>query len=405
MDCRLLETTRAMNHSHLMSLQRSFKITSLLVISVAIVNQLFYGSRQVSLMLGRDAIALSPTLQQTPSMPSQNFYNDTSRSFGACLLIKQDNYLLHEWIAYHYTVLPLRHLVIGSDEGNPEDPSTVVRKWSSVGLNYWIVNASNFAERHGPFKMSKEDEEDPRLRAHHALVHRQFGFLTVCAELLQQQGIQWTTFIDTDEYVAVNWNVFNSSVQANYSSLLQQSENLTFLDILKKSDPNQTSSCFNLPRVLTGALTNATCPDSSNQSPSSRINSSALTTFRFVQHANINNFEKNRFGKVLVDLSRIPHETVMRRPRSPHRPYADYCGYSWVKHPEQALFYLYHYIGGWEEYSLRSDNRRNQIEWQQRAYITDEVNCKARMWSWLPRFIQQVGETRAQYLLNQRDFD
>ena len=36
-------------------------------------------------------------------------------TFSACLMIKDNNILLPEWLAYHYTVLPLRRLIVGVD--------------------------------------------------------------------------------------------------------------------------------------------------------------------------------------------------------------------------------------------------------------------------------------------------
>jgi len=38
-----------------------------------------------------------------------------SNGLAACLVIKDDNDRLVEWIAYHYQVLPLRFLVVGVD--------------------------------------------------------------------------------------------------------------------------------------------------------------------------------------------------------------------------------------------------------------------------------------------------
>ncbi len=41
---------------------------------------------------------------------------------AACLLIKDDNHLLIEWIAYHYLTLPLRYLVIAVDPDSFSSP-------------------------------------------------------------------------------------------------------------------------------------------------------------------------------------------------------------------------------------------------------------------------------------------
>jgi len=76
-----------------------------------------------------------------------------NESFGACLIVKGDNDLLTEWIPYHYTLLPLRYLLVASDEGNPEDPNAVLQKWSksNTDLKSWVVNVSIFENIHGEF--------------------------------------------------------------------------------------------------------------------------------------------------------------------------------------------------------------------------------------------------------------
>ena len=46
-------------------------------------------------------------------------------SWSACLLIKDNNSILPEWLAYHYTVLPLRRLIVGVDPSSDTDPQSI----------------------------------------------------------------------------------------------------------------------------------------------------------------------------------------------------------------------------------------------------------------------------------------
>ena len=41
---------------------------------------------------------------------------------AVCMMMKEDNELLYEWIAYHFEMLPLRYLLIGSDFNNQQNP-------------------------------------------------------------------------------------------------------------------------------------------------------------------------------------------------------------------------------------------------------------------------------------------
>lgn len=93
-----------------------------------------------------------------------------NETFGACLMLKEDNDLLYEWLAYHYTVLPLRHVYVASDVGNSQDPSEVLRRWTAAktDLQYWIKNVSDFAHRHGHEYGTADTIQD----VHHEFVHR-----------------------------------------------------------------------------------------------------------------------------------------------------------------------------------------------------------------------------------------
>jgi hypothetical protein len=50
-------------------------------------------------------------------------------TFSACLLIKDDNAILSEWIAYHYHTVNLRHLIVAVDPSSVESPETILNRW------------------------------------------------------------------------------------------------------------------------------------------------------------------------------------------------------------------------------------------------------------------------------------
>jgi len=69
----------------------------------------------------------APTSATASSTENNNHKEDRPLpfSFSACLLIKDNNIILPEWLAYHYTVLPLRRLIkqvyVHRDEYNHMD--------------------------------------------------------------------------------------------------------------------------------------------------------------------------------------------------------------------------------------------------------------------------------------------
>jgi hypothetical protein len=359
----------------------------------------------------------------------------TRDGFGACLMMKEDNDALYEWLAYHYTVLPLRFLVVGSDLDSRQDPATVLDRWKTVpNFHYGILQADEFIHRHGNYydkfnstTMAADVPEEEALKEnkrhhHHALIHRQKGFLTVCSELLKSQGVHWTLYIDTDEFVVPNrWSSGDEeqlqlggkgrlSIRgASYEirrNLPTDGNNWTFLDVILDLERggNITKGCYTMPRLLVGSLENRTCPEAAPFQQWALKNMpdryDFLNTLRYVQHAPKGDFSHSKFGKVMMDLSQIPVDTLWREPRNIHRPYADHCGPAVVHFPD-AFFFLAHYIGSWQAYRTRLDGRRNRQEWEQRAFVDDGGKaCDTSVHSWFPRFLfLATSERRAKYLL------
>ena len=369
--------------------------------------------------------------------------NTKSRPMAACLMVKDDNDLLYEWLAYHFTTLvpPGRpfYVVIGSDVGNTHDITEVLHRWDKIPeLHYWILPADDFVNVHGNYNdlfgqnKSSEENMSPDERKHyhhHALIHRQKGFLTACSRLLKSQGAEWTLYSDTDEFLALHPlsdddlklkidgqghdSITNSSFHIRQRLAESMDKEKSVLEILDElQDFGHNDICLTIPRLLVGALENRTCPpqfgiDSVQQLAQKQLQDryADMSTLRFVQHAPEGDFTYSRFGKVLMDLSRIADETIqMDLPRNIHRPYATHCGPAGGAHFPNAFAFLMHYIGSWERYASRSDNRRNRREWEERAFV-DNVDgdvsavCTSRVHTWYPKFIRRVGANNAKILL------
>ena len=75
---------------------------------------------------------------------SKNIHKDndsrSSHSVSACLLIKDDNEILNEWIAYHYHVLRLRYIVVAVDPTSTVAPNAIFEKWQNetdLSIEIW----------------------------------------------------------------------------------------------------------------------------------------------------------------------------------------------------------------------------------------------------------------------------
>mmetsp|Transcript_2734 Transcript_2734/g.7616 ORF Transcript_2734/g.7616 Transcript_2734/m.7616 type:complete len:528 (-) Transcript_2734:193-1776(-) len=50
-------------------------------------------------------------------------------SFSFCVMIKDDNDIINEWIAYHYHTLNLRRMIVAIDPSSKTSPSTLFQRW------------------------------------------------------------------------------------------------------------------------------------------------------------------------------------------------------------------------------------------------------------------------------------
>ena len=386
--------------------------------------------------------------QEQQQQQQQSFPLLPSDSFGACMMMKEDNELLYEWIAYHFEMMPLRYLVIGSDEGSMQDPRDVLGLWNGTGLQYWVLPASDFAGRHEP--STKEKEADPTWH-HHQFLWRQRSFITTCAEFLQQRGVGWTMWTDSDEFLVLNrptdqeekvWApklaaIVNNNNNNNNTSLdvttdnsnstespTNTIDNATLRFAMRKALPDWDDKdhtvlgaiqklqmnvpCISMPRVRFGALENLTCGDESeqvNDYARKRFDYAEMSTLRYKMHGGLSNFKANGFGKVLLDLSKVPQEVVATiTPRNVHRPYVDYCRRAVVP-CDEAIFTLNHYTASWERYSSRLDERRSCEAWTKMAFYTAGNGCHQRIHQWFPRFVERFGVEKAQQLLGMHRAD
>ena len=90
-------------------------------------------------------------------------------SFSACLKLKDVNSLLPEWLAYHYTVLPLRRLIVAVDPMSHTDPAPILNSYRSIGMNitiwseealYWKDGNGRIHEKLKFVVPDKKDESD-----------------------------------------------------------------------------------------------------------------------------------------------------------------------------------------------------------------------------------------------------
>lgn len=77
-----------------------------------------------------------------------------NEGLSACLLINDENPRLPEWLAYHYTVLPLRTLILTIDPASRSSPTSILDRWMNnmnvddmLGLDIIVWNETDYLPR------------------------------------------------------------------------------------------------------------------------------------------------------------------------------------------------------------------------------------------------------------------
>jgi len=163
---------------------------------------------------------------------------ESSKGAAACLIIKDDNPKLIEWLAYHYQVLPLRHLVITSDPSSRTSPTEILDRWRRTISDLTITEWREEDYGYSPFQTEYfvKEENDPRKKAEQRLISRQYAFYGKCATFLKTRNHNsWVFNIDTDEFV-----VFNSAHNDDPINAEEEAKNFQRMVHYLKSDKNST---------------------------------------------------------------------------------------------------------------------------------------------------------------------
>lgn len=140
-------------------------------------------------------------------------------TFSACLLIRDDNDIINEWIAYHYHVLRMKRLIVGVDPNSETSPEKILTEWTDLmEIDLWtdadympkeflrtgippkdhIQNITKFGEINHEVNLG--------INAHR---YRQKVFLTQCFKKLKVEKRTWAMHIDTDEYIVPSKNHYH----------------------------------------------------------------------------------------------------------------------------------------------------------------------------------------------------
>mmetsp|Transcript_36820 Transcript_36820/g.72410 ORF Transcript_36820/g.72410 Transcript_36820/m.72410 type:complete len:492 (-) Transcript_36820:460-1935(-) len=360
------------------------------------------------------------------SVPIPSIPNSTG--FGACLLVKDDNDKLPEWIAYHHTILPLRRLVVAVDPTSASSPSEILGRWNASGR----VRVTEWGDADFmPARLRRSQVRDG-LKLHE---ERQRFFFGRCAEalrdgLLRDSGGEppgWAVFLDSDEFVAFNRRHRGHSGEKDNSgcrdgwkttggegldassrdALPHRGAPTTVEEFVAHTSSSSSSSparalpwaagCVSMPRLLFGNAESSAAAVHAGTPPGGP-DPQKFTTLRFRHHSRPGIFETSRFGKVLLDLGALPPGRV--EVPNPHIVSHLLCIRPPVPCYGTAPLRVHHYVGSWESYSSRGGyvgRTRKDFETKGGSSAVDYGEDDDTR-GWMETFVASLGEKEAQRL-------
>jgi hypothetical protein len=380
---------------------------------------------------------------------------EPNSTFSFCVLLKDDNDILNEWLAYHYHTLNLRHIVVATDPSNTTSSTTIFQQWRhEFGLQVDEWTDSDFMP---PFFLQGRYDQVPSFlpdyikanisasRWHvsagitdvqviqHDLQNinnhrfRQAVFLHKCIQFVRQRrqslpGPAWMAHIDTDEYIVVNPRVRARSpkaLQGIAPSTPFASSIINFLEQMFLDYPKRLHRpCLPLPSVLFGAVED----DDNNNDDKTKAaaahdkssipigwNKTRFETLRWNYHAAWND-TINGLQKTIMDVAVLPANDMIfhRHAHSIHRPSNQSCR-PMTLYPDVDAIRLYpltlnHYVGSYQRYHSRADVRRNEQVYRTKARVHEGGKDDDWMAGWLSSFIathghEQVSRVLKDYLL------
>jgi hypothetical protein len=305
-------------------------------------------------------------------MPNPPRLPDGNATFGACLLVMDDNHRLGEWLAYHYHVLPLRYLIIAVDPRSRTSPTRVLNRWRAMGMHVEEWSDDKFL-RPDIIKNAVPDDAELQIKRDRHRV-RQKNFYRHCLQTMKNRGRTWVTLIDTDEFLMYNHRSVSTEEYERWDQQLAAKYPHKQRIRLSQPPPSPAEAgglikylhreqsagtpyfqrvCISAPRLQFGSK-ESTEEERSKNVPQNIINAERLDTLRYRKHAPRQDFVKNGLSKSIVDVSRVDK---FPRIESLHRPIKTLCTPPWKDEWDSGLR-VNHYLGSWEAYSFRDDSRR-----------------------------------------------
>jgi hypothetical protein len=309
-----------------------------------------------------------------------------------------DNPHLIEWLAYHYTKLPLRRLIVAVDPKSQTSPTEILRRWDGLmEITQWTdidFMPPTLMDKH--LRVSGNEELTKLFR------QRQEEFYTRCMARLKYEGRTWTAFIDTDEYMLLNVNA-----QSKYK--ISSSDKMTILEGIHHAEKENeylanefaSSPCVAMPRLAFGVKEST--PTEIQKNVPYGFDETNFQTLRWRWHAGRGQKKVNKISKSILDVSRVDSELFVATDQvMVHLPSKTHCHggreeHLWVLNSYSPII-VHHYAAEWKIWSHRKDTRNKRTRENYEKLMYDQQSDD-KIRPWLEEFVHSVGTWKAMSLL------
>ncbi|CAB9516928.1 expressed unknown protein [Seminavis robusta] len=276
---------------------------------------------------------------------------EKGEAFAACILIKDDNHWLIEWLAYHYHTMPLRYLIVAVDPDSKTSPIPILKRWKDrkmMSISVWndeMFMPKQIKANAGIFNNNTE------LMMHRV---RQNNFYFKCMRTFKQRDREWLMLIDTDEYIVNN---YASGLYYNITKNIPITKPGNVLTFIKQHHmlTGENHTCSYMPRYMFGIKESETTMVQRHM-PAGMDGMDYLTQ-RFLYR----NPRRMHNGKNLINIRMLPQ---IKTYTSVHHV-SSYCPdpdkMRTVNHVKKSLVRVHHYLGTEEQYFFRSDPRTAKV--------------------------------------------
>ena len=345
-------------------------------------------------------------------------HNDTGTS--SCILVMDDNHFLVEWLAYHYHVIKLRHLIVAVDPRSLTSPKRILERWKGLmDIVLWddedsYINHTKFYTTVKERLEGNHGKRESSILSMHRV--RQLTFNMQCMMAHKRKGRGWTFITDIDEYTYVNprlWKEDEKLYQPDFEalpSIREVNSVYKMLQSLRFLNPRTVHAAEQYPCIRIARRQFASIDDDTKGSSIKSalpISMDKFQTQRWRKYEFIDDHHGSLAGKTIIDLAALSLEDLEAEANEgggdPHFPLPNICAKGSIFLSERhAPLLANHYMGTREQWNFRSNDSRGAeclrdlFDHQNNIvgkYHSDEVV------PWLEGFVNSTGLEEASRLL------